>query len=47
MTPDTLDFLILGLVIGFGTIILYVASLFVRLQSTLKDMATIEQLRDE
>ncbi|MGQ9887619.1 MAG: hypothetical protein ACUVSX_03925 [Aggregatilineales bacterium] len=45
--PDTTAYLILGLVVTFGILGFYVASLVVRHRSLKKDLRLIEQLRDE
>lgn len=45
--PDTLDFLIFGLFISLGTMILYALSLWWRMRGALRDMDTLYQLRDD
>lgn len=45
--PDTLDYLILGMTIGLGTIGLYVGLLVVRFNNVRRDIQTIEQLAED
>lgn len=46
-TPDTMSYLILGLVVAFGLVSALVASFIIRYRNLRKDMELIEQLRDE
>ena len=43
-TPDTLAYLILGLIVGFGIIGLYIGSLFVRFNNLRRDLKTLREL---
>jgi hypothetical protein len=45
-TPDTLAYLIFGLVIGFGIIGGYLTSLYLRFQNVRRDVETLQQLED-
>lgn len=45
--PDTTAYLILGLLVTFGILGFYVASLVIRRRSLQKDLRLIEQLREE
>jgi hypothetical protein len=43
-TPDTLSYLILGLVVAFGILAAYIGSLVVRYRNLQKDIQLLEQL---
>lgn len=45
--PDTAAYLILGLVVVFGIMGIYLASLILRFRSAEKDLKTIEQLKEK
>lgn len=45
-TPDTVAYLILGLVIGFGIIGIYLTSLYFRFNNVKHDVQTLHQLED-
>ena len=45
-TPDTVAYLILGLVIGFGLIGAYLVSLYFRFNNIKRDVQTLQQLQD-
>ena len=45
--PDTTGYLILGLVVFFGLLLLYVASLSIRARNLRRDEETIEQLQED
>jgi len=47
MTPDTTAYLYLGLTVAFGSVALYVASLFVRVRNLLKEREMLDQLGRE
>jgi hypothetical protein len=46
-TPDTVEYLFLGLSVVFGFILLLIGSMFLRYQSLLKDEQTINHLLEE
>jgi hypothetical protein len=45
--PDTTAYLFLGLIVVFAILGLFLASLYMRFQSTRKDIVLLESLRDE
>ena len=45
-TPDTGAYLLLALVVFFGILALFIASMVVRYRSVQKDLLLIEQLQD-
>ena len=45
--PDTGNFLILALVVFFGLLLLFVASLSIRARNLRRDEEVVEQLRDD
>lgn len=45
--PDTLPFLVLGLVVGLGLIALYILSLYVRFNHIQRDVKTLHELVEE
>lgn len=45
-TPDTLAYLILGLVVSLGTIGVYIGSLLSKYRNLQKDEAAIHEVRD-
>lgn len=47
MTPDTNDYLLLGLAVVFGVLLFYGASVVIRLRNAGKAAALIRQLLDE
>jgi hypothetical protein len=46
-TPDTLSYLILGLVVSFGFVAVYIGTLISRTQSAEQDAEIIRQLEDD
>ncbi len=46
-TPDTNAYLLLGLVVVFGVLALYISSLAIRLRNARRDAALVQQLIDE
>jgi hypothetical protein len=47
ITPDTLNYMLLGFAVLLGLPLLYVISLLVRQRNLEKDIALIETLKDE
>jgi len=46
-TPDTVSYLILGLIVGFGILLAYIGSLMLRYRSLQQDAQLIEQLGED
>jgi hypothetical protein len=46
-TPDTLPYLILGLVVAFGILAAFIGSMIARYRNLQKDVELLEQLGDE
>lgn len=45
--PDTNGYLVLGLIVVFGTLASYLGSLLARFSSARKDIQLLQQLREE
>ncbi len=46
-TPDTVSYLILGLVVGFGILFAYIGSMIARYRNLQKDIQVLEQLGED
>lgn len=46
-TPDTLAYLVLGLIVAFGILAVFIITMVARYRNLQKDIALIEQLTDE
>ncbi|MCU0512778.1 MAG: hypothetical protein MUE40_09425 [Anaerolineae bacterium] len=47
MTPDTTAYMLLGLIVTFGSVGLYVASLFYRSSNLKQDAALLDKLKND
>jgi cell division protein FtsL len=47
VTPDTMNYLILGLIVTAAIVALFIGSMVARYRNLQKDLQTLEQLRDD
>jgi hypothetical protein len=46
-TPDTTGYMVAGYIFAFGTMFIYVASLFIRFRNLNRDLAMLEDMDEE